>query len=171
MTGNSNSGRKPQPTALRVLHGNPARRPLPTDEPEGVGVLWAPPQWMDDEQREQWNYTLDNAPPGLLSATDREIVALWVVACVEHARAVVKLREHGQVVKTREGNVIQNPYLGIVNRQALIMMRAVSELGFSPAARAGLGSRGPEFNTNGQRPTSGSRLTAYLDRKPDKLDA
>jgi phage terminase small subunit len=31
--GNRNSGRRPQPTALKVLRGNPGKRPLNTDEP------------------------------------------------------------------------------------------------------------------------------------------
>jgi hypothetical protein len=33
------------------------------------------------------------------------------------------------------GLPIQSPYLPIVNKQALIMMRAVDHLGFSPASR------------------------------------
>jgi phage terminase small subunit len=31
--GNRNSGRRPQPTALKVLRGNPGKRPLNADEP------------------------------------------------------------------------------------------------------------------------------------------
>lgn len=164
-------GRKMKPTALKVLHGTPGHRALPAEEPPGVGELWAPPFWFDDTQRTQWHYTLDNAPPGLLTGTDRDIVVVWVVACVEHARAALEVRSHGQVVKTKEGNAIQNPYMGVMNRQAIIMMRAAAELGFSPAARAHLGSRAPEF-ANG--PTTGrtqSRLAQYLADKPDKLDS
>jgi hypothetical protein len=36
----------------------------------------------------------------------------------------------GQVVKTKDGNAVNNPYLGIVNRQAFIMIR-VSVVGGS----------------------------------------
>jgi hypothetical protein len=43
---------------------------------------------------------------------------VWVVACVEHARAAAEVRRMGQVVKTKDGKAINNPYLGIVNRQA-----------------------------------------------------
>ena len=102
-------GPRKQPTMLRELHGNPGRRPLPVDEPEGVGDLWAPPAYMDDEQRAQWAYALERAPPGLLTGTDRDIFACWVNACVEYERAVFEVRNLGQVVKTRDGNAIQNP--------------------------------------------------------------
>jgi P27 family predicted phage terminase small subunit len=130
---------------------------------------------MDEEQRAQWHYTVDHAPPGLLTGTDRDILAAWVNACVEYARAVAEVRSLGQVVKTKDGNAIQNPYLSIMNRQALLMARFGSELGFSPAARASLGSAAPEFSDG--RPTGrkgraveGS-LAAYLEQKPDRLDS
>ena len=49
-------------------------------------------------------------------------------------RAVLEVRKMGQVVKTRDGNAVQNPFLGIMNRQALLMAKFGSELSFSPAA-------------------------------------
>ena len=162
-----------QPTVIRKLHGNPSKARIPTDEPEGVADLWAPPQWFDDDQRMQWHYAVDHAPPGLLTGTDRETLAVWCAACVEWARAVQKVRTDGQTVETKNGNVIQNPSLGIMNRQALIMLRAGAEMGFSPAARASLGSRAPEFThdapTGGRRQIRGG-LAGYLELKPDKLN-
>jgi hypothetical protein len=83
------------------------------------------------------------------------------------------VHELGQVVSTREGGVMQNPYLGVMNRQAHIMLRTASELGFSPAARAGLGRVAPEFDPRAPslgQPRNNTRLAAYLDRKPDKLN-
>ena len=167
-------GPKKIPTVLKELHGNPGKRPIPVDEPEGIGDLSAPPAWFDDEQRQQWHYAIDHAPPGLLTGTDREVLAIWCVACVEHARAAQEVRNLGQVVKTKDGYAIQNPYLPIVNRQALIMLKAGSEMGFSPAARASLDGAASEF---GDGPTAGRKgrlksgtLAAYLEQKPDKLN-
>jgi P27 family predicted phage terminase small subunit len=165
--------RKPIPVALHKLHGKPGRRPIEVCETAGVGDIWAPPTWFDDQQREQWHYSSEHAPPGLLTGTDREILVVWVVAAVEHARACQRVRELGQVVSTREGGVMQNPYLGVMNRQAHIMLRAASELGFSPAARAGLGRMAPVFDPHAPalgQPRNNARLAAYLDRKPDKLN-
>lgn len=163
-----------QPTVLRQLHGNPSDKAMPVDEPEGVGDLWAPPGWFDDEQREQWHYAMDHAPPGLLTGTDRDTLVVWCCACVEYAKAVREVRASGQVVTTKAGNVIQNPYLSVMNRQALIMLKAGGEMGFSPAARASLGARAPEFphdSPTGGRGRSVDSLDAYLELKPDKLDS
>jgi P27 family predicted phage terminase small subunit len=164
------SGPPPKPTHLRLLHGNPTKQPLPLDEPEGVGVLWSPPDWFDDEQRTQWHYAVENAPLGLLTATDRECLIIWTVACIEHARAAQEVRKLGQVVKTKEGNAIQNPFLPIVNRQALIMLRAGAEMGFSPASRAAIGRGGIDVPSGRTGQLAGTPLAAYLDAKPDKLD-
>ena len=103
------------------------------------------------------------------------MLAIWCVACVEHARAAQEVRNLGQVVKTKDGNAIQNPYLPIMNRQALIMLKSGSELGFSPAARASLGSTAPEYSdgrSTGRRgrAVEGS-LAEYLKLKPDRLDS
>jgi hypothetical protein len=88
--------KKPIPAALHKLHGEPRRRPTVDTEPEGVGDIWAPPGWFDDQQREQWHYGAEHAPAGLLTGTDREILVVWVVAAVEHARACQKVRELGR---------------------------------------------------------------------------
>lgn len=166
-------GRRPKPAVLRELHGNPGKRRARVDEPEGVGDLWAPPSWFDDDQRDQWSYAVDHAPPGLLTGTDREILAIWCVASVEYARAAREVRAGGQVVQTKAGNAIINPYLSIVNRQAVLMAKAGSELGFSPAARAALGVHAPAFPNGavgaGRRTLKGD-LARYLERKPDRLD-
>jgi P27 family predicted phage terminase small subunit len=164
------NGRPPQPTALRELHGNPGKRPLKVDEPEGRGMLWQPPAWFDEEQRAQWFYALDHAPVGLLTATDREVLVVWCVACIEHARAAQEVRKRGQVVLTKDGNAIQNPFLPIVNRQATLMMRSGYELGFSPAARTAMGRElgGAGEVIEGRR---ASDLDSYMAEKPDRLDS
>ena len=165
-------GRKMQPLVLKQLHGNPSDHALPTDVPDGVGELWAPPGWFDQQQRLQWDYALENAPLGLLTATDREVLVIWCVASVEYARAVQEVRRLGQVVKTKEGNAIQNPFLPIVNKQAAMMLRAGSELGFSPASRMALGTppeAAPGRYIGSRSGSAGNGLDAYLSEKPDRL--
>src|SRR5258707_295543 len=93
-------GPKTIPTVLAKLHGNPSRKRFSPDEPEGVGDVWDPPAYMDSEQRAHWAYVVDHAPPGLLTGTDRDILATFVNACVEYERAVLEVRKIGQVVKT-----------------------------------------------------------------------
>jgi P27 family predicted phage terminase small subunit len=158
---------------IKQLHGNPHDHALPSDVPEGVGELWTPPDYFNDEQRAQWDYALENAPPGLLTATDREILVTWCLAAVLRARAAREIHRLGLVVKTKDGNAIQNPFLSILNRQALIMMRCGGEMGFSPSARMALGTSpnaaGGRYIGGGHG--GGESLEAYLEAKPDRLDS
>lgn len=166
------NGRRPVPAALVKLHGNPGKRELVADEPDGGEPLWAAPPWLDDDQREQWAHALNVAPLGLLAACDRELLAVWVVASVEWARAMAQVRKLGQVVRSKEGVPFQNPFLGIANRQAMIMLRTGAEMGFSPISRAMLGrATGEALNGGASRSPGSSRLQQYLAQKPDKLDS
>jgi P27 family predicted phage terminase small subunit len=156
------------PVVVEKLHGNPGRRPLPDDAPEGVGELWAAPEWMDDDQRTQWRWAVLKSPPGLLTETDRECLAIWCCASVEYAKAIVEVRRAGQIVKTKEGKLITNPYLPLANRQAFIMLRTGAEMGFSPASRAAIGAvRGAPVAAAGFGRSS--KLTNYIEGNPDAV--
>lgn len=144
-------GRKPQPTALKLLHGNPSDHPdrINKDEPIPVGDLVDPPEWLTEGQKAGWRHALANAPRGLLRRLDSGVLTVWVVAEDTHRIAAEQLALTPSLLlrspappKTKDNpNPYQpppypSPYVGIMNRQALIMMKAASELGFSPAARA-----------------------------------
>jgi hypothetical protein len=70
-------GRKPVPTMLRELHGNPRKVALPKFEPKPNGDLTDPPNWFNDDQRLCWTYALANSPPGLLKRIDRGALVAW----------------------------------------------------------------------------------------------
>jgi len=130
------SGRKPKPTWLKIVNGNPGKRPLNTNEPQPVGDLTSAPDWMSPSQKEGWDYAIAHSPRGLLKLIDRSVLAVWVVAEDTHRQASEKVTEQGLLMTTKTGELVQSTYLPIQNRQALIMMKAGSELGFSPTARA-----------------------------------
>jgi P27 family predicted phage terminase small subunit len=46
------------------------------------------------------------------------------------------LLTHGLMIKTSNGNAIQNPLVGTANKAMLDMVRFAGEFGMSPAARA-----------------------------------
>lgn len=130
-------GRKPKPSYLRVLDGNASHSWVPNpDEPQPVGDLMLPPDWMSDSQKEGWRYAISHAPPGLLRLLDQSILNVWVIAEDLHRNASEKVAQIGPLVKVgSNGAWQQNPYLPIMNKQALIMMKAASEMGFTPSAR------------------------------------
>jgi len=130
-------GRKPKPTVLHLISGSKNLRKDRLNEPEPVGDLHAPPATMTDKQKEIWVHAIDNAPKGLLRTLDSHILGIWVIACDMHYEAMLQVQKFGMVVKSpTQGVPVQSPYLSIINRQAEIMLRAASELGFSPTSRS-----------------------------------
>jgi phage terminase small subunit len=171
-------GRKPTPTMLRVLHGNPTKEPLPKHEPKPVGDLSDPPEYFTDDQKAGWNYALAHSPPGLLKRIDRAMLAAFIAAEDLHRQAMIE-QSKGRLLWRPPGSSQpqQSPYLPIINRQALIMIKAASELGFTPVSRprvyAGNQPAGPGLNAPtkpGQRgaPKQARSLDDYLASAPPR---
>jgi P27 family predicted phage terminase small subunit len=161
-------GRKPVPSVLANLHGNPRDRKPKATEPKPAGDLFDAPDWLSEDQKSSWRYALHHAPPGLLKRLDRGALIVWAVAEDLHRQAVIAQAKIGGLISKLKGTqtFIQSPYLPIINRQALIMLKAASELGFSPASRPRISAAGvtPGAGLHGNRPTS---LDDFLATDPD----
>jgi P27 family predicted phage terminase small subunit len=137
------TGRPPKPTALHKLHGTgrTARIRTRAREPQPVGDLVDAPNWLTASQREGWQYAIRHCPKGLLKLLDRSALVLWVEAEDRHrgamiAQAMLNARspELPWLVKGPDGLMV-SPYVEIIDRAAKIMVRMMTELGFSPVAR------------------------------------
>ena len=128
-------GRKPTPTHLRVVTGNPQHRAFNTNEPQPSGDLEGTPDWMTGEQKASWEYALTHAPKGLLKLIDRSALTVWTVAEAAHREAAQAVARYGLLLRAQSGEFYPSPYVGIMNRQATLMLKAASELGFTPASR------------------------------------
>jgi len=125
-----------KPTALKLVAGNPGKRALNKREPKPTGNLYDAPAWLTDTQRVGWAYAIECAPFGLLKRIDRSTLVAWVVAEDLHRQAAEKLNGGTMLIKTPNGMPVQSPYLSILNKQAAIMLKAASEMGFTPASRS-----------------------------------
>jgi P27 family predicted phage terminase small subunit len=148
-------GRKPVPTELHKLRGthNATRHGKGrSGEPEAPGeLLPEPPEWMTPVQQAGWCYALQHAPRGILKQIDRGLLAIWVEAEARHRTAATMQAQLDQatsmplLTRTKDGTAVQSPYVGIMNRAAALMIKAASELGFSPAARPRLAAGGSDL--------------------------
>ena len=154
-------GRKPLPTGLHKVRGtyNATRHGKGrASEPVAEGDLGpAAPDWMTPDQKAGWRHALEHAPAGVLRKIDAGILAVWVIAESQHRAAVVAQARMDSasalpfLVKNKDGLAAASPYVGIINQSALRMLKAASELGFSPASRPRLGGPG---DRPGQPPAS-----------------
>jgi len=130
-------GRTPKPTALKVLAGNPGKRPLNRREPKPQGAVGEPPEYLSDGAKAAWRLAVECAPPGLLTPLDSSILLIWATAADLYHKAQEGLTKTGMLIKgPNNGMPIQSPYLAIANKQAQIMAKAATEMGFTPASRS-----------------------------------
>lgn len=119
---------------LKLVEGRHYR--LNRQEPVPSGDLFDAPLHFDKRQKEVWKTVLKDAPRGLLKRLDAGVLICWVVAFCLHEEAVQKLHSSPKIIKSPNGLPVQSPWLQILNKQAALLVRLASELGFSPAARA-----------------------------------
>lgn len=137
-------GRRPIPTRLKMLSGNPGKRPLNQDEPRPDANIPECPPELGPVARAEWDRLVGElAALRLLTNLDRAALAAYCGAYALWAEATVQIEKYGAMIKSPTGFPIQSPYLAIANRQAEIMMRIASEFGFTPASRSRISAPAP----------------------------
>jgi P27 family predicted phage terminase small subunit len=132
--------RFPKPTALKILEGNPGRRPI-GKAIERIADL-EPPAFITGQALEEWNRAVAAMPPGFFSAADAPTMAVYCLAWVMHRRALATVATEGQTAISSMGQKVPHPMLAVVRQQVDTILRAGDRLGMSPVARARF-ERGP----------------------------
>ena len=141
-------GRRPKPTRLKALTGNPGRRPLNPAElnPEPNGPEC--PAELGPVARREWDRVVGELGAlRLLTNLERAVLAAYCGAYSLWAEAMEAIQKYGTMIKSPSGYPTQSPYVAIANRQAEIMMRIAAEFGFTPASRSRISTPNPEEPT------------------------
>lgn len=129
-------GPQPQPTNLRVLNGNPSKRPLPQNEPKPKPIAPKCPQWLDKDAKTEWKRVATELEKlGLLTQIDRTAMAAYCQSYSRWKEAETALSKHGTVFKTPNGYIQQLPQVAIANKYAKMMKEFSQEFGLTPASR------------------------------------
>lgn len=130
-------GRRPKPTAIRRIEGNPGKRAWNHDEPRPPeGTPDCPPH-LDGEARAEWFRLVDVlVGMGVVTLADRGALAAYCQAWGRWVEAEEKLKETPMLIRTPSGYVQQSPWLTVSNRQMELMGRYMAELGLTPASRS-----------------------------------
>lgn len=129
-------GRKPKPTALKLLEGNPGKRALNRAEPRPKVAMPRPPEHLSDEEKAKWKVVVRELHSlGLVTRIDVDALAMYCVIYARWIKAEKMVREKGEIIKTAAGNIIQNPYLSIANRALEQLNKLGAEFGMTPSSR------------------------------------
>lgn len=155
-------GRKPKPTHLKLLDGNPGRRlpnagePAPANKPPTCPSHLCPPAKAEWKRLAAQLTTLR-----ILTELDRAALAAYCQAYGRWVEAERKLHETPMLLKLPSGYVQQNPWLTIANKQLELMYKYLGDFGLSPVSRSRVsltlsgtktGAQGKFAGLLGQRP-------------------
>jgi|SRR5579872_39044 len=133
-------GRKPKPTTIRILEGNPGKRPLNAQEPMPAEGIPECPEFLDDEAKAEWFRTatvLHDAR--LLTLADRSALAAYCTAYSRWIHAEQQVRKYGAIVKSPDkGFPLKSPYLTIAEQSLETMRKFMIEFGLTPSSRSRL---------------------------------
>ena len=130
-------GRKPKPTALKVLEGNPGKRPLNDREPVPPKATLKCPAWLLPDAKKEWKRLAPALEAmGVLTMADLTAFAGYCQAYARWREAEDFITQHGSIFKTPSGYVQQVPQVSIAQQNLKIMQSFCSEFGLTPATRA-----------------------------------
>ena len=134
------AGRKPLPTHLNMVRGTLQKCRMNPDEPTPDPEIPDAPPHLSPEAREEWErLALELYELGILSTIDRAALAAYCQAYGRWVEAEEQLRNIDGTMKltetTSNGNIIQNPLVGIANKSLELMHKYLTEFGMSPSSR------------------------------------
>ena len=132
-------GRKPTPTAIKELEGNPGKRKLNDKEPRPEKKAPSCPKWLEPEAKKEWRRLAKKMElMGVLTEVDMAAFAGYCQAYARWREAEEFLSQHGTIFKTPSGYVQQVPQVSIAMQNLKIMQSFCAEFGLTPSSRARL---------------------------------
>jgi P27 family predicted phage terminase small subunit len=129
-------GRKPKPTHLKVLDGNPGRRPIDKGEPQPERAIPTCPSHLCPSAKAEWKRLAHELHElGVLTHLDRAALAAYCQAYGRWVEAERKLVETPTLLKLPSGYLQHNPWLTIATKQLELMHKYMAELGLTPSSR------------------------------------
>ena len=110
------AGRKAKPTALKLVQGNPGKRPLNKDEPQPTRVY--APQPLDS-----------------LNELDLDALEIYCRNWVAMHEAITDLNERGKLLRTATGAPMWNPSWSQYKHSEQVCRSIMSEFGMTPSSR------------------------------------
>jgi P27 family predicted phage terminase small subunit len=130
-------GRKPKPTSLKVIDGNPGKRPLNAREPRpGLKIPTCPAHLCPSAKAEWKRLARQMHTLRIITELDRSALAAYCQAYGRWVEAERKLKETPLLIKLPSGYIQQSPWLAIGNKQLELMHKYMTDLGLSPVSRS-----------------------------------
>jgi P27 family predicted phage terminase small subunit len=142
-------GRKPRPTALKILHGEPNKNRINTREPKPTALKTTCPSHLSQYAKAEWRRIVPELEGmGIFTKIDRAALSAYCQAYGRWVDCELKIKEiqaeaakngkdsiNAYLLKTQSGNIIINPLMSVSNRALEQMRQFLTEFGLTPVSR------------------------------------
>ena len=133
-------GRKPKPLALKLIDGNPGKRPLNLDIPSPVPGIPSCPSFLSGEAKREWRrISKELESVGLLTLVDRAALAGYCQAYARWRAAEELVAQEGLVYeytnKNGSTNIVEHPAVKIARESMMLLKAFCAEFGLTPSSR------------------------------------
>lgn len=134
-------GPAPKPTNLKLLQGNPGKRPVNKSEPQFTKYDEPPkpPTHLNKYGKKEWKRILPVLMNvGLLTEADYATLAAYCQAYGTWVEAEKLIKEKGFTYISDKGNSIQRPEVGIASTAMKNIVTFAREFGMTPSSRSNI---------------------------------
>lgn len=132
-------GPQRQPTKLRILRGNPSKRPLPKNEPDPKEARPPKPRGLKGEAAAEWNRLVDRtASMRVLTEVDDRMLEITARAYAEYDALAKIVSAEGFTYETDTKNghrIVARPEVAMASDAWRRYERGLSHFGLSPSTR------------------------------------
>jgi P27 family predicted phage terminase small subunit len=137
-------GRKPKATIIKLVTGNPGRRPLNAQEAKTQVAIPSPPELLKGEALREWRrITVLLKDVGLIAQLDRAILAGYCKAWERWIECEKMLETTGLIIKAPNGYPMYSPYLAASNKALDQVRQYAEQIGLSGSSRSRIKANEP----------------------------
>lgn len=137
------AGRKPIPTAIKELNGNPGKRPMNDAEPQPKHGEPPMPTGLSKYAKAAWKRMVPVLlGMGVLTVADGDALLLYCEAYAQWKEAMLQIKKHGMTytaIGIKEQVITRlSPYIGERDKAFKAMKSMLTEFGCTPSSRSRL---------------------------------
>lgn len=130
-------GPAPKPTALKVLAGNPGKRPLNAAEPKPDRALPKCPAWLRKEAKAEWKRIAGKLhKAGVLTSVDGSALAVYCQTWARWVEAEREVERLSQVTTSAKGSLYMSPWLTAAMAAGKAVADLAAQFGMTPSSRS-----------------------------------
>jgi P27 family predicted phage terminase small subunit len=138
-------GRKPTPTAIKKLNGNPGKRALNKKEPDYPELGPTPPDFLDEFGQKEWKRVFPMlAAIKVIKAPEAALLAAYCGAFSDFYRLSEMSKGKGFIVKAPNGCPMMSPLFTALSKARTEMIKLMAELGITPSSRSRIKTEEPD---------------------------